>query len=106
MVPVMHGSAVIPGIFPAVTVDGRRLHGGTVVASIPVTQAPEMGHRLSPLSLTVPAGRRAAGRGRSAAISPVTGVGLNRSHRVSVSVGMWGTTGDTVVRFIPGPVGR
>jgi NTE family protein len=68
LVPTMHVSAAIPGIFPAVTVDGRQLYGGNV-ASIPVTQALEMGHRLSPLSLTVPA--RAA-RSRTWAISPVT----------------------------------
>jgi NTE family protein len=70
VVPALQASARIPGIFPAVTVDGRQLYGGSVVASMPVTQALEMGHRLSPLSLTVPA---RAVSSRTWAISPLTG---------------------------------
>ena len=70
VVPALQASARIPGIFPAVTVDGRQLYGGSVVASMPVTRALEMGHRLSPLSLTVPA---RAVSSRTWAISPLTG---------------------------------
>jgi len=38
-------STAIPGIFPSVTVDGRRLYDGGVVANVPVTQALAMGAR-------------------------------------------------------------
>jgi len=38
-------SAAIPGIFPTVSVDGRQLYDGGVVANVPVTQALAMGAR-------------------------------------------------------------
>jgi predicted acylesterase/phospholipase RssA len=60
----------IPGIFPAVTVERRRLYDGIVIANVPVTQALEMGHRLTPLRLT--RSERAA-RKSTRAISPVNG---------------------------------
>lgn len=43
LVPALQASAAIPGIFPAVTVDGHQLYDGGVVANVPVTQALEMG---------------------------------------------------------------
>ncbi len=70
LVRALQASAAIPGIFPEVTVDGHQLSDCSVVANMPVTQALEMGHRLSPLGLTVPA--RAASSS-TWAINPVTG---------------------------------
>lgn len=43
LVPALLASAAIPGIFPAVNVDGRQLYDGGVVANVPVTQALAMG---------------------------------------------------------------
>jgi hypothetical protein len=102
LVPARHASARILSISPEVSVDGRQLCGGSVVANGQVTQALEMSHRLSPLLLTVPA---TAVSSRTWARRPGLRPVLNRSQRACVSVGTWGTTGNTVVRFIPGPVG-
>jgi NTE family protein len=43
LVPALLASAAIPGIFPAVSLDGRQLYDGGVVANVPVTQALAMG---------------------------------------------------------------
>jgi NTE family protein len=43
LVPALLASAAIPGIFPAVSLDGRQLDDGGVVANVPVTQALAMG---------------------------------------------------------------
>lgn len=45
LVPALLASAAIPGIFPAVTVDGRLLYDGGVVANVPLVQALSMGAR-------------------------------------------------------------
>lgn len=43
LVPALLASAAIPGIFPAVALDGRRLYDGGLVANVPVTQALDLG---------------------------------------------------------------
>lgn len=43
--PALLASAAIPGIFPAVTIDGRQLYDGGVVANVPLVQALAMGAR-------------------------------------------------------------
>ncbi len=43
--PALLASAAIPGIFPAVTIDGRQLYDGGVVANVPLIQALTMGAR-------------------------------------------------------------
>jgi NTE family protein len=43
LVPALLASTAIPGIFPAVSIDGRQLYDGGVVANVPVTQAMGMG---------------------------------------------------------------
>lgn len=43
LVPALLASSAIPGIYPSVTVDGRQLYDGGVVANVPVTQALAMG---------------------------------------------------------------
>jgi len=45
LVPALLASAAIPGIFPAVSIEGRQLYDGGVVANVPVTQALAMGAR-------------------------------------------------------------
>lgn len=45
LVPALLASAAIPGIFPAVTVDGHLLYDGGVVANVPLVQAVRMGAR-------------------------------------------------------------
>jgi NTE family protein len=45
LVPALLASAAIPGIFPAVSIEGRLLYDGGVVANVPVTQALAMGAR-------------------------------------------------------------
>jgi len=45
LMPALLASAAIPGIFPAVDHDGRRLYDGGVVANVPVRQAWAMGAR-------------------------------------------------------------
>ena len=66
---IILGILGILGILAEVTVDRRQPRGGSVVANGQVRQALEVGHRLSPLCLTVPA--RAVSN-RAGAISPVT----------------------------------
>ena len=43
LVPSLLASAAIPGIFPAVSLEGRQLYDGGVVANVPLTQALAMG---------------------------------------------------------------
>jgi NTE family protein len=43
--PALLASAAIPGVFPPVDHDGRRLYDGGVVANVPVRQAVAMGAR-------------------------------------------------------------
>jgi len=43
LLPALLASTAIPGIFPAVSLDGRQLYDGGVVANVPVTQALAMG---------------------------------------------------------------
>jgi NTE family protein len=43
--PALLASSAIPGIFPSVNIDGRRLYDGGVVANVPLTQALAMGAR-------------------------------------------------------------
>lgn len=43
LIPALLASAAIPGIFPAVSLDGLQLYDGGVVANVPVTQALAMG---------------------------------------------------------------
>lgn len=45
LMPALLASAAIPGIFPAVTIDGRQLYDGGVVANVPLIQALAMGAR-------------------------------------------------------------
>jgi NTE family protein len=45
LLPALLASAAIPGIFPAVTVDGHQLYDGGVVANVPLIQALAMGAR-------------------------------------------------------------
>jgi NTE family protein len=45
LVPALLGSAAIPGIFPPVTLDGRTLYDGGVVANVPLQQALDLGAR-------------------------------------------------------------
>jgi NTE family protein len=45
LTPALLASAAIPGIFPAVTIDGRQLYDGGVVANVPLIQAQAMGAR-------------------------------------------------------------
>lgn len=45
LAPALLASAAIPGIYPAVTVDGRELYDGGVVANVPLIQALAMGAR-------------------------------------------------------------
>jgi NTE family protein len=45
LLPALLASTAIPGIFPPVSVDGRSLYDGGVVANVPVTQALAMGAR-------------------------------------------------------------
>lgn len=43
--PALLATAAIPGIFPAVSLGGRRLYDGGIVANVPITQALNMGAR-------------------------------------------------------------
>ena len=43
LIPALLASTAIPGIFPAVNLQGRELYDGGVVANVPVTQALAMG---------------------------------------------------------------
>ena len=43
LIPALLASTAIPGIFPAVSLQGRELYDGGVVANVPVTQALAMG---------------------------------------------------------------
>jgi len=45
LLPALLASAAIPGIFPPVDHDGRRLYDGGVVANVPLRQAAAMGAR-------------------------------------------------------------
>jgi NTE family protein len=45
LLPALLASAAIPGIFPSVDLDGRRLYDGGLVANVPMRQAVEMGAR-------------------------------------------------------------
>ena len=45
LLPALLASAAIPGIFPSVDHDGRRLYDGGVVANVPLRQAVAMGAR-------------------------------------------------------------
>lgn len=45
LTPALLASAAIPGIFPAVTIDGHQLYDGGVVANVPLIQAQAMGAR-------------------------------------------------------------
>jgi len=45
LLPALMASAAIPGIFPPVEHDGRRLYDGGVVANVPLRQALSMGAR-------------------------------------------------------------
>jgi len=45
LLPALLASTAIPGIFPSVSVNGRQLYDGGVVANVPVTQALAMGAR-------------------------------------------------------------
>lgn len=45
LAPALLASAAIPGIYPSVTIDGRQLYDGGVVANVPLIQALAMGAR-------------------------------------------------------------
>ncbi len=45
LLPALLASAAIPGVFPPVDYDGRRLYDGGVVANVPLRQAVAMGAR-------------------------------------------------------------
>src|SRR6202035_3150574 len=45
LLPALLASAAIPGVFPSVYHDGRRLYDGGVVANVPLRQAVAMGAR-------------------------------------------------------------
>jgi len=45
LLPALLASAAVPGIFPAVELDGRALYDGGVVANVPMRQAVAMGAR-------------------------------------------------------------
>lgn len=45
LAPALLASAAIPGIYPPVTIDGRQLYDGGVVANVPLIQALAMGAR-------------------------------------------------------------
>jgi NTE family protein len=45
LLPALLASAAIPGVFPPVDHDGRRLYDGGVVANVPLRQAVAMGAR-------------------------------------------------------------
>ncbi len=55
LLPALLASAAIPGLYPEVEIDGRRLYDGGVVANVPLRQAIELGARsLIVLDCTIP----------------------------------------------------
>jgi len=82
LLPALLASAAIPGIYPPVEHDGRRLYDGGVVANVPMRQAVGMGARsLVVLDCNYP-GQLPAATDTLAEVLPYTALVTMRSQAV------------------------
>lgn len=107
LTPALLATAAIPGVFPAVNIDGQELVDGGIVSNVPVKQALAAGAAsLVVLDTTVPADPDHLSKGRGARVRDVLARVTEIQFRAQLLASLPSVAAEVPVLYLPPPTPR